>query len=54
MAVTDPEKGARGGISCFIVDMNTPGVTIGPAEMTMMGDTPYEIFWKMPKYRRRT
>lgn len=43
MAVTDPEKGARGGISCFIVDMNTPGVTIGPAEMTMMGDTPYEI-----------
>lgn len=43
MAVTDPEKGARGGISCFIVDMNTPGVKIGPAEMTMMGDTPYEI-----------
>lgn len=43
MAVTDPAKGARGGISCFIVDMNTPGVTIGPAEMTMMGDTPYEI-----------
>ncbi|ODP37165.1 acyl-CoA dehydrogenase family protein [Sphingomonas turrisvirgatae] len=43
-AVTDPEKGARGGISCFIVDMDTPGVSIGPAEMTMMGDTPYEIF----------
>ncbi len=40
MAVTDPEKGARGGISCFIVEMNTPGVKIGPAEMTMMGDTP--------------
>lgn len=45
MAVTDPERGARGGISCFIVDMDTPGVTIGPAEMTMMGDTPYEIFF---------
>lgn len=45
MAVTDPERGARGGISCFIVDMKTPGVTIGPAEMTMMGDTPYEIFF---------
>lgn len=43
MAVTDPEKGARGGISCFIVDMKTPGVRIGPAEMTIMGDTPYEI-----------
>lgn len=46
MAVTDPEKGARGGISCFIVDMDTPGVTIGPAEMTMMGDTPYEIIFE--------
>lgn len=45
MAVTDPERGARGGISCFIVDMKTTGVTIGPAEMTMMGDTPYEIFF---------
>lgn len=45
MAVTDPERAARGGISCFIVDMNTPGVTIGPAEKTMMGDTPYEIFF---------
>ena len=46
MAVTDPEKGARGGISCFIIDMDTPGVTIGPAEMTMMGDTPYEIIFE--------
>lgn len=46
MAVTDPERGARGGISCFIVDMNTPGMTIGPAEMTMMGDTPYEIYFE--------
>ncbi|MCW3837019.1 acyl-CoA dehydrogenase family protein [Sphingomonas canadensis] len=45
MAVTDPERGARGGISCFIVDMDTPGVRIGPAEMTMMGDTPYELFF---------
>lgn len=46
MAVTDPAKGARGGISCFIVDMDAPGVTIGPAEMTMMGDTPYEIIFE--------
>ena len=45
MAVTNPELGARGGISCFIVDMNMPGVSIGPAEMTMMGDTPYEIYF---------
>jgi acyl-CoA dehydrogenase len=26
IAVTDPAKGARGGISCFLVDMDTPGV----------------------------
>jgi len=46
MAVTDPEKGARGGISCFIVDMNTPGVSKGAAEQTMMGDTPYELYFE--------
>lgn len=46
MAVTDPDKGARGGISCFIVDMKTPGVTLGPAEVTMMGDAPYEIVFE--------
>lgn len=45
MAVTDPAKGARGGISCFIVDMATPGVSIGQAEQTIMGDTPYEIIF---------
>ena len=27
MAVTDPAKGAHGGISCFMVDMKTPGLT---------------------------
>ena len=46
MAVTDPDKGARGGISCFIVEMNTPGVTVGPAEATMMGDAPYELVFE--------
>lgn len=45
MAVTDPERGARGGISCFLVEMDTPGVTVGPAEATMMGEAPYEIFF---------
>lgn len=43
MAVTDPAKGARGGISCFLVDMNTPGVTITAKHQTMMGDAPCEI-----------
>jgi len=43
MAVTDPAKGARGGISCFLVDMNAPGVRISAKHQTMMGDAPCEI-----------
>jgi acyl-CoA dehydrogenase len=43
MAVTDPAKGARGGISCFLVDMDTPGVRILAKHQTMMGDAPCEI-----------
>ncbi|QIL79637.1 acyl-CoA/acyl-ACP dehydrogenase [Diaphorobacter sp. HDW4A] len=43
MAVTDPEKGARGGISCFIVDMKAAGVTLASSEKTVMGDSPCEI-----------
>jgi acyl-CoA dehydrogenase len=43
MAVTDPAKGARGGISCFLVDMDTPGVRISAKHQTMMGDEPCEI-----------
>jgi acyl-CoA dehydrogenase len=43
MAVTDQAKGARGGISCFLVDMDTPGVRISAKHQTMMGDAPCEI-----------
>lgn len=43
MAVTDLSKGARGGISCFLVDMATPGVAITAKHQTMMGDAPCEI-----------
>ena len=43
MAATDRAKGSRGGISCFIVDMNTPGVTLTAQHETMMGDKPWEI-----------
>src|SRR5256886_12883964 len=28
MAATDRSKGSRGGISCFLVDMDTPGVKL--------------------------
>jgi len=43
MAVTDPQKGRRGGISAFLVDMNTPGLTIAREQPTMMGDRPCEL-----------
>ncbi|OGQ50728.1 MAG: hypothetical protein A3I10_07790 [Deltaproteobacteria bacterium RIFCSPLOWO2_02_FULL_57_26] len=43
MAVTDPEKRAHGGITCFIVDMKSPGVTLERQWHTMMGDAPWEI-----------
>lgn len=43
MAVTDPQKGARGGISCFIVNMKSPGVKLSSPARTLMGDSPYEI-----------
>ena len=31
-AVTDPEKGRKGGITCFIVDQDAPGFTIAGGE----------------------
>lgn len=43
IAVTDPAKGARGGISCFLVDMDTPGLGIATQHETMMGDRPCEL-----------
>jgi acyl-CoA dehydrogenase len=43
MAATDRSKGSRGGISCFLVDMDTPGVRIATRYETMMGDRPCEI-----------
>ena len=43
IAVTDPEKRARGGITCFMVDMKSPGVTLERQWETMMGDAPWQI-----------
>jgi acyl-CoA dehydrogenase len=43
MAATDRSKGSRGGISCFLVDMDTPGVKLTTSYQTMMGDRPWEI-----------
>jgi acyl-CoA dehydrogenase len=43
MAVTDPAKGSHGGISCFMVDMKSPGLKVTAKYKTMMGEEPCEI-----------
>jgi len=43
ICVTDREKGARGGISCILVEMDTPGVEILRQQETMMDDRPSEL-----------
>jgi alkylation response protein AidB-like acyl-CoA dehydrogenase len=43
MAATDRAKGSRGGISCFLVDMDTPGVRLTTSYRTLTGESPWEI-----------
>ena len=43
MAATDRAKGSRGGISCFLVDMDTAGVKLGQQYDTLTGEKPWEI-----------
>jgi acyl-CoA dehydrogenase len=43
MAVTDPEKRARGGVTCFLLDLKSPGVLLERQWPTMMGDAPWQI-----------
>jgi acyl-CoA dehydrogenase len=43
MAVTDPEKRARGGVTCLMVDLKSPGVLLERQWPTMMGDAPWQI-----------
>src|SRR4029434_6083266 len=38
MVATDRAKGSRGGISCFIVDLDTPGGNTGSRSETMTGE----------------
>jgi acyl-CoA dehydrogenase len=43
VASTDPAKGSRGGLRMFLVDMDTPGVSITRKTEKMMGDVTYEL-----------
>ncbi len=48
IAVTDPEKGTRGGISAFIVEKGTPGFSVGKIEkkMGLRGATTAELLFE--------
>lgn len=43
VAATDRRKGSRGGLSMFLVDMDTPGASITRKVIKMMGDATYEL-----------
>ena len=46
MAVTDPDLGARGGMTAFIVDRDTPGYTIERAIPMLGGVRTYELVFE--------
>ena len=45
-AVTDPEKGAQGGITCFLVDTDTPGFVVARKQQTMYDDHQAELVFE--------
>ena len=45
MAVTDPEKGSRGGITAFLVDKGTQGLSIPSVFNTLGEHAPYGVFF---------
>jgi (R)-benzylsuccinyl-CoA dehydrogenase len=45
MAVTDPERGSRGGITAFLVDKGTKGLSIPSVFNTMGEHAPYAVFF---------
>ncbi len=45
-AVTDKDKRAKGGITCFLVDMKSPGVTVKVQDTMLRDDLQGEIFFE--------
>jgi acyl-CoA dehydrogenase len=55
IARTDRSKGSHGGISAFLVDMDTPGAKVLRKEKTMMDDEPCDILFdnvRVPAWKR--
>jgi acyl-CoA dehydrogenase len=46
MAVTDPEKGSRGGITAFLVDKGTKGLVVARAIPMLAGQRTYEVVFE--------
>ena len=53
MAATDRAKGSHGGISCFVLDMDTPGVRLTTCYQTLTGETPWEIVFDNVRVHER-
>ena len=53
MAATDRAKSSRGGISCFVFDMDTPGVQLTTRYQTLTGETPWEIVFDNVRIHER-
>jgi acyl-CoA dehydrogenase len=43
LAVTEPGRGAKGGITCFLVDLQSPGVTRAPMWPIITGERLWQI-----------
>ena len=55
IALTEREKKSHGGISAFLVDMDSPGVRIVRKQRTMMDDEPCEVAFdnvRVPAWKR--
>jgi acyl-CoA dehydrogenase len=46
MAVTDRDKGSRGGITAFLVDRDTPGLEVARAILMLGGHRTYEVVFE--------
>ncbi len=53
MSATDRTKGSRGGISCFVLDMDTPGIKLTTQYRTLTGEAPWEIVFEDVRVHER-